>query len=324
MLVYPERKFVAVNEASIQKFGYTREEFSLMTIRDLRPHEERHKSDKVEQALAEHGQFRDNTILVTKDGNELLFDVQLVEISFEGKTVYLTSAHDITEQKKAQEDLIQINNQLRELASHLQNIREEERTNMAREIHDELGQQLTVLKMDISWLNKKLTTKDENLANKIKGVLELIDGTINTVRKISAALRPSILDDLGVAEAIEWQSRDFTSHTGIPVEFSSNVNDYKFSPAISTGLFRIFQESLTNVTRHAHATKVVCTLQRSRNSLKLTVSDNGVGFDVNRKGGRKTLGLLGMKERVTMLNGRYNIASQPGKGTVVSVELPLL
>ncbi|MDB5249229.1 MAG: domain S-box protein [Segetibacter sp.] len=324
MLTYPNRNFVAVNEAYITKFGYSREEFSKMTIRDLRPPGEAYKSDEVERALNKEHRFRDNMTLVTKDGSKLLFDVQLVEISFEGKRVYLTSTNDITEQKKAQEDLIQMNDQLRELASHLQNIREEERTNMAREIHDELGQQLTVLKMDISWLNKKLTKKDEVVAKKIKGVLELIDGTINTVRKISAELRPSILDDFGVAEAIEWQSTNFTKHTGIPVEFSSNVNDYKFSPAISTGLFRIFQESLTNVSRHAQATKVVCTLKKYPNCLKLTISDDGVGFDVNKKGERKTLGLLGVKERVLMLDGKFNIASEPGKGTAISVELPLL
>lgn len=242
----------------------------------------------------------------------------------EGKVVQLLgTANDVTEQKKNQEDLLQMNDQLRELASHLQNIREEERTSMAREIHDELGQQLTVLKMDISWLNKKITVKDEITDKKLKGVLELIDGTINTVRKISAELRPSVLDDLGLAEAIEWQSRDFTKHAGIPVEFTSNVHDNNFSTPVSTVVFRILQEALTNIARHAHATKVVCTLRHLDNFLNLIISDNGIGFDASRKGERKTLGLLGMKERVTMLGGNYNIESETGKGTTILVQVPL-
>ncbi|WP_018616242.1 PAS domain S-box protein [Segetibacter koreensis] len=253
-------------------------------------------------------------------------EVTIIPIKNEEKKVteLLVTANDITEQKKSQEELLQMNKQLRELASHLQNIREEERTKMAREIHDELGQQLTVLKMDISWLNKKIPTRDENVDLKIKGMLELIDGTINSVRKISTELRPSILDNLGLADAIEWQSNDFTRHTGIPVEFSSNVSDNKFSPDISIGVFRILQESLTNVARHAHATKVICRLEKFDNFLNLFISDNGSGFDVTKKGERKTLGLLGMKERVAMLNGKYNIASEPGKGTEVSVQISLI
>lgn len=235
----------------------------------------------------------------------------------------LGTANDITEQRKAQNELIQMNNQLRKLTSYLQNIREEERTHIAREIHDELGQQLTVLKMDIFWLNKKLMTQEESIAKKIKGTLEMIDETINTVRKIAAELRPGILDDLGLAEAIEWQCREFTKRTDIPVAFSSNVNEAKFPQDISIGIFRILQEALTNVARHAHAAKVICTLQKREDYLELLISDNGTGLDTNEPGERKTLGLLGMKERVAMLNGKFNITSEPGKGTTVSVEVPL-
>ena len=243
----------------------------------------------------------------------------------EGKVIQVLGVgNDITEQKKTQEELLHMNNQLRELASHLENIREEERTNMAREIHDELGQQLTVLKMDVAWLNKRLTVKDENIDKKLKGVLELIDKTIGTVRKISAELRPAVLDDLGLAEAIEWHSDNFTKHTCIPVEFSCNIDDNKFSPAITTAVFRIFQEALTNVARHAHATHVVCTLHQSDTCLNLIICDDGVGFDNAGKAQRKTLGLLGMKERVAMLGGNYSIESKQGEGTTLSFQFPLV
>jgi PAS domain S-box-containing protein len=242
----------------------------------------------------------------------------------EGEVVrILGTANDITEQRKAQDELIQMNNQLRELTSHLQNIREEERTHIAREIHDELGQQLTVLKMDIFWLNKKLKSEHDYIAKKIKGTLQMIDQTINTVRKIAAELRPGILDDLGLAEAIEWQCREFTKRTDIPAAFSSNVHEAKFPPDISIGLFRILQESLTNVARHAHAAKVICRLQKRENCLELLISDNGAGFHPNEPGERKTLGLLGMKERAAILNGKFNITSEPRKGTTVLVEVPM-
>lgn len=242
----------------------------------------------------------------------------------EAKVVQLlVTANDITEQRRAQEDLIKINSELRNLASHLQNIREEERTNMAREVHDELGQQLTALKMDIVWLNKKLMPQNEQVQNKLKGAIELIDRTIGTVRKISSELRPSILDDLGLAEAIDWQCMEFTKRTGIHVQFSSNVHTEKLPPDASIVIFRILQEALTNIARHANATNVVCTLEKLGHKVLLTISDDGSGFDINMQSERKTLGLLGMKERVTMLNGLYNIVSEVGKGTTVFVSIPL-
>ncbi|MCW3107626.1 MAG: domain S-box protein, partial [Segetibacter sp.] len=257
---------------------------------------------------------------------EITAEIKIIPIkNEEGKVVQLLgTGNNVTEQKKARKELLQMNVQLRELASHLQSIREDERTSIAREIHDELGQQLTVLKMDISWLNKKLMPREENIENKLKGALELIDSTINTVRKIAAELRPSILDDLGLAEAIEWQSREFTNRTGISVNYAYRGKAGKLPPAISIGIFRIFQESLTNVARHANATQVDCLLKNTGSNLSLIMTDNGVGFNLNAKGERKTLGLLGMKERVMMLNGKCHIASEPGKGTTVSVEVPLL
>ncbi|MCW3118342.1 MAG: domain S-box protein, partial [Chitinophagaceae bacterium] len=256
-----------------------------------------------------------------KDGTDLLFEVNALEILFEGKTVYIGSLNDITQHEKIKEDLEQTNIQFRELASHLQNIREEERTSMAREIHDELGQQLTAIKMDVSWLNKKLPLIDEVHKQKIKELFGLIDNTINTVRRISTELRPGVLDDFGLGEAFEWQINEFIKRTGIPVNFFSNLSEEKLSPAVTISVFRIFQESLTNIARHAHATLVACELQKSGNYLTLKITDNGIGFDVDRK--VKTLGLLGMKERIAMLNGKYSIVSEAKKGTIISVKIPL-
>jgi PAS domain S-box-containing protein len=323
ILEYPERNFVAVNNAFVEKFGYSRNELSLMNIRQLRRPSEVHKSEEVEHALIHKHHFKGSMYLRKKDGTDLLFEVIAIEILFEGKRVYIGSFNDITGQEKAKQDLEQTNMQLRELASHLQNIREEERASMAREIHDELGQQLTAIKMDISWLNKKLSLTDETHKQKIKGLFGLIDNTIHTVRRISSELRPGVLDDLGLAEALKWQITEFIKRSGIQVNFSSNALEQKFPDDITIGVFRIFQESLTNIARHAQATHVICELEKIGSCLLLKITDNGVGFDLNQKSKRKTLGLLGIRERIAMLNGKCEIASEIKKGTIVSVKIPL-
>ncbi len=234
------------------------------------------------------------------------------------------SIRDITDQLAYEEKLKTSAEEMRELALHLQYVREEERLNIAREIHDELGQQLTGIKMDISWLKRKLKTSDTAIETKLQELLALIDDTIKTVRKIAAELRPSILDDLGLSEALNWLSEEFTKRSGIPVQCFSGVDDVRFDTGISIAIFRIYQESLTNILRHAQATEVVCHLVQIDNILQLIVRDNGNGFDQQVQNEKRTLGLLGMKERVMQLNGEYDITSAPGKGTLVSVSIPIL
>jgi signal transduction histidine kinase len=230
---------------------------------------------------------------------------------------------DITEAKNAEEQLRQSHEQLRELASRLQDIREEERASIAREVHDELGQQITCLKMDISWLQKKLNTENAEISQKIKGTLEIVDETAVTIRKIATELRPSILDDFGLIEALQWQSRDFAKKSAITINFNSGIPDINISKNAAIALFRIFQESLTNVARHAAATEINASLELKDGLLYLTITDNGKGFDVDKSGHKKTLGLLGMKERTIMIGGKYEIASTPGKGTSVFITVPL-
>jgi len=207
------------------------------------------------------------------------------------------------------------------LANHLQNIREEERTHIAREIHDELGQQLTGLKMYVSWLGKKNQSPDPAIKTKFLNTMELIEDTIKSVRKISTELRPSMLDDLGLIAAMEWQSNEFGKRYGINAVFVNLTGNLSVPPKFSTGLFRIFQESLTNVARHADAKKIVSTLAVTDNDLVLTIEDDGKGFIVKNIGSKKTLGLFGMKERSMEMGGSYEIKSEPGGGTTVSVKI---
>jgi PAS domain S-box-containing protein len=230
---------------------------------------------------------------------------------------------DISRRKEAEEKLQRSHEELRQLASHLQDIREEERANMAREVHDELGQQITCIKMDVLWLLKKINSADAGEQEKLKAIPELLDHTSRTVRKIATELRPSILDDFGLIEALEWQSSEFEKRSGTKIKFNSTVPHIEIGRSVSTALFRIYQESLTNVARHAAATEVMVNIALKEGRLVLTITDNGRGFDITRIRDGKTLGLLGMKERTLMVGGEYEISSLPGKGTTVTVIAPL-
>ncbi len=233
------------------------------------------------------------------------------------------TGQDITEMIKAEEKLQNSYKQIKQLVTHLQDIREQERTNMAREIHDELGQQLTGLKMYVSWINKKVITQDADIKEKFSAAIQLIEDTIKSVRKISMDLRPSMLDDLGLMAALEWQSNEFEKRSGIDTEFINQTENREIPARLKTGLFRIYQESLTNVARHADAKKIVSSLKFEDNNLILTITDDGKGFTFKNIESKKTLGLFGMKERTLEMGGHYEIKSEPGAGTTVSVTVPI-
>jgi signal transduction histidine kinase len=223
----------------------------------------------------------------------------------------------------AEEKLQESHEAFRQLATHLETVREAERTHMAREIHDELGQQLTGLKMDISWLNKRIKSEDEDVQQKIQETIQLIDSTVKSVRRIATELRPSILDDLGLVAAMEWQSEEFEKRFKIKCVFKSKVTNENIPPELTTGIFRIYQECLTNVLRHSEATAVTSFLDIVENQLRLHITDNGKGFVVEEIVNKKTLGLLGMKERASLMGGSYEIYSNPGKGTSILIIVPL-
>jgi signal transduction histidine kinase len=230
---------------------------------------------------------------------------------------------DITERKKTEDEILEINKQLRQLSDYLQQVREEERAFIAREIHDELGQQLTVMKMDVSWLQRHAGKADDILRQKTEDLIKMLDQTVRTVRRIASELRPSLLDDMGLEAAIEWHLEEFEKRSAIRIRFDNELIEDTIPDAFKTGLFRIVQESLTNVGRYAKAKNATISLQQQNDQLVLIIQDNGVGFDKEKLGGKKTLGILGMKERAAMMGGTYEIISAPGKGTTVTVKVPL-
>lgn len=230
---------------------------------------------------------------------------------------------DITERKRAEDELSLSYEKLRNLAGHLQSIREEERTCIAREIHDELGQALTALKMDTSWLSSRLAKDEKSLFEKTRSMLDLIDMTIKTVKRMSTELRPGLLDDLGLAAAIEWQAEEFQNRTGCKCEVIIDPDDIALDDDRSTAIFRIFQEALTNVARHADATMVKVSLIEKAGKLVLEVRDNGCGITQEQISDPRSFGLIGIRERVHPWRGEVKMEGVRNKGTAVTVTILL-
>jgi PAS domain S-box-containing protein len=258
---------------------------------------------------------RDGNVIYNEWYNSVLRDDQ-------GNVITILSlTHDVTERKKAEERLNESYLQIRSLSEHLQKIREEERTHIAREIHDELGQNLTVMKMDASWLNKKISDDNGALKERLHDLINLLEATVQSVRKISHELRPHLLD-LGLDDAIQWHLKEFEKRSGIKTSFSPPEEELELDDSTKTGLFRIFQESMTNVARHSKASHIDVELIKESNQIILRINDNGGGFDMNKAVEKQTLGILGMKERAVMMGGTYDIESEPGSGTIVTATVP--
>jgi signal transduction histidine kinase len=230
------------------------------------------------------------------------------------KVSVFVELHRKSERLKESED------KLRRLAAHLISVREEERAHIAREIHDELGQVLTGIKMEVGWLAKRL--KEPELLEKTDSMSKLIDSTVQTVRKIATGLRPEMLDDMGLVAAIGWQAKDFQKRTGIRCRVKLPPETTKLDIDVATTAFRIFQEILTNVARHSRATRVDIDLGVTDEQVSLEVHDNGVGIAESDLHGRKSLGLLGMHERALLFGGEVSITGSPGHGTRVAVTIP--
>jgi signal transduction histidine kinase len=212
--------------------------------------------------------------------------------------------------------------QLRHLATHLQNRQEEERRHIAREIHDELGQALTTLKIDVSWLSRRAATASQPWQECLSRISSQLETVINVVRRISTALRPGVLDDLGLTAALEWQLQDVRKRTGLAYQLTLPLEEVDVEPARTTAVFRIFQEALTNVLRHAEATSVAVQVTQDDDALLLEVADNGKGISPNQVADHTALGLLGMRERAHLWGGDVTIEGTPGVGTTVRVRMP--
>lgn len=235
----------------------------------------------------------------------------------------VTNYRDVTSRKATEDQLLVSEEQLRQLATHLQTVREEERTNIAREIHDELGQMLTAVRMNLKWIEKEVPPTALTVKRRLGDTLDLVGQTIQTVRRISTSLHPTILDDFGLLAALEWQIKEFQKHSGIVCEFECAPLAIELDRNCALAVFRICQETLTNVARHAQASKVTISLTIEANYLSLCVRDNGRGISTEALTQTRSLGLVSMRERAQSFGGEFEFAGQPGRGTTVRVRIPL-
>ncbi|MBN1292253.1 MAG: hypothetical protein JXB48_10470 [Candidatus Latescibacteria bacterium] len=230
---------------------------------------------------------------------------------------------EIYERTKAEEELIISHDKIMKLSRYMESIREKEKKLLAREIHDELGQVLTALKMDVAWLEKRFDKQQIAIHEKTQSMKNLIDSCIKNVHKISTELRPGILDDLGLIAAIEWAAEDFCNKTEIACKLNLHTDHVFLEPDSSIAIYRIFQEILRNIYHHACATKVEIEVETDNDSFVLTVADNGKGITESQINNNNSLGIIGMQERANNCGGTFTIKGFPNKGTTVSLRVPL-
>jgi PAS domain S-box-containing protein len=257
------------------------------------------------------------------NGEEFPIEASISQHRENGRRLFTVILRDVTERTRADEALRKSREELRELSAAAHTVREQEQRRVAREIHDELGQSLTALKMDVAWMLGNLSAGSPSLSDKLNTMQAQLDATVAATRRISADLRPLMLDDLGLIPAAEWLVQSFSERTGIPCNLQIRPPEIELAEPHASALYRILQESLTNVSRHAKARRVDISIEQIDGALKLSVRDDGRGFNPGEVRTQKTHGLLGLRERTVLLGGEANISSEPGRGTTIDVRIPL-
>ncbi|HWR31965.1 MAG TPA: PAS domain-containing sensor histidine kinase, partial [Chitinophagaceae bacterium] len=312
-------RFITVNTSACKLSQYSESALLQMSIYDFAVMEDIQKNPFHFDELKQGKTVSTERLMKRRDNVQVHVEIVAKFLS-DGRL--LVFVRDISERKKAEEEIKTANEQLRQLTAHLQTVREEERKRIGREIHDELGQQLTAMKMDVAWIDKNIPAEQVPLKDKLNNIIKLLDGGNQSIRKILHELRPDGLENHALNEALEWQGRQFTQTTGIPVEFTPSEKIIQLPDQVATCIFRVYQESLTNIMRHAKAGKVLTSLKLTDDSVVLAIEDDGIGFEPEAVQSKKTFGILGMKERVLALNGTFELVSSQGKGTKIVISLP--
>jgi len=260
---------------------------------------------------------------VRSNGEEFPVEIAVSRVQAGKERIYTAILRDITRRNRAEEGLRTSQEQMRALAARVQSVAEEERLRISRELHDQLGQALTAIKMDLDWLARKHKPGEEAWTEQIQDTLQLVDSTIGLVRKLSTELRPAILDTCGLSAALELQAEEFRRRTGIPCSVQAPESRIGLSPEQRITVFRICQEVLTNIARHAGASQVDVTFEGTGAHAVFTVKDDGKGFNIDKLDPRRSLGILGMRERALMAGGMLDIRSAPGAGTQITLRIPL-
>jgi PAS domain S-box-containing protein len=319
---------VLFNAAAEQVFGWPREEAigaplaSFIPTRFRSGHEAHVRHFGETRTLSRRmGSSRVVTGL-RRNGEEFPIDASISQVTEGGHHFYTVILRDVTERVRAEQALRESREEIREMSLAAHSVREQEKSRIARELHDELGQALTALKIDLGFVRQKWPAADDEIGRKLAAMQALIDSTVAATRRISSDLRPLMLDDLGLTAAIEWLVDNFRARSGIDCSLDIGEGDLELQDPYATAVFRVLQESLTNASRHSQAKNVAVSLTRDGDEVTLMVRDDGAGFEAAgpRKAG--SFGLLGLRERATLLGGDALVESEPGRGTTITLRIP--
>ncbi len=318
--------FLEVNQEACRSWGYERDELLSMEMGSLLPARELAGMDQQIQKLESKRRIMFESVYLRKDGSQLPVDVNIQLIEYQGKKCVFAVNRDISERKQNERHLEEEKQRYRDLSIHLQNIREEQNALIAKEIHDELGQSLTALKMHLSMLHHDLSARDKpgDVSGLIDDMQDILDDTVDQVRKLSGEMWPSILEVAGIGEALENLVREYESYSGFKIDFRSEVPTLTMDKDRSLAVYRIAQEAFTNILRHAGAFQVAVSLQIQQEKLLVNIEDDGMGFSFSDQDKKTALGILGMQERASMFGGSLEIESKKGHGTALHLTMPLL
>lgn len=313
-----------VSSATTEIFGYTVEETIGAHFSKYLPENKLQEAYEVFAKVLSGERIRSYASeAVRKDGRTIIAEFSIAPIRKDGQIIgFQGITRDVTAQKKAENALKESHEKLRNLTKYLQTIQERERTIIAREIHDELGQVMTAINMEASLLAKKIPETLKTLKPRSEAISELAVGAIRSVKRIISKLRPTLLTDLGLAAAIAWEAKEYQQRTGINFEVIMEPKEFGINEDLDIAVFRIFQEATTNIIRHAGATLVLVRLTKKDDTVELIIKDNGIGLSEEKMLLSDSFGILGMRERVEMLGGVFEILSQPDKGTTLVSRLP--
>jgi PAS domain S-box-containing protein len=321
--VFTHERITKVNAAVLAQFAAREDQMIGLTPAELLAHDIPAARARWREFL-DAGHLHRETDERTLDGRPMIIEGDYICLyDREGRFIgHFGIQRDVTQRRQEENEILRSRQELRDLTARLQLVREEERTDIAREVHDELGQALTGLKIDLAWLKPRLSDRPA-LAERVQSIIVRIDGAMDTVRRIATDLRPSVLDDLGLVAAVEWQTQEFERRTGITAQLEVQATHPELDDVCATTAFRILQETLTNVARHAQATRVKVALQVSAEELTLEVRDNGRGISKSDLLSSTSLGLIGSRERAIACGGKLVIRGIRDHGTIALLRIPL-
>jgi len=323
------QSIVLFNRAAEQVFGLPRAQALGMPLTELIPQRFRgahsgHVRNFGERGGANRRMGGQRVVMgLRRNGDEFPLDASISQVALHGKRYYTVILRDVTERVRAEADLVRSRQELHEIATASAGAREQEKGRIARELHDELGQALTALKLDLALLSGALHAEDPAVAARIDAMRSIVDGTVASTRRIASDLRPMLLDDLGVVAAAQWLAEGFQKRYGIACDLQVDPPEFELADPQATSVYRILQEALTNVARHAQASRVEITLRRTDAGVSLAVRDDGRGFDAAKSARPNAFGLVGLRERAYLVDGTIRIDTAPGRGTAIEVAIPV-